>query len=1104
MLCESCQHENHEALSFCERCGSALPSTAFSGERRQLTVLFADLANSSTLSEQLDAEDYQDLIHAYQTASVGAVTRFGGYVAQYLGDGVLVYFGYPEAFEDAARFAVQAGLELVHAVAALNSPRWPGRSIAARVGIATGMVVAAPTAPGSGAQTLAFGQTPNIAARLQGEAAPGGVVLSSDTYSLVDGFFEFESLGERKLKGVAHSMKLYRPIRSRPVRNRFDIALGRGLSAFQGRAKELTQLAAALEHAKRGLYAVSLCGEAGVGKSRLVHELRRTVLEQEVCWLQCSCSPTAEATPLSAVIDAVAILAGLLPEDDDNQKLDRLERLAAICDLDPGEAIPTLASLLAINVGDRYAPPGGDANEQRERTLSLLAELLAGASRHYRQMCFCIEDLHWVDPSTLDVLARLRSLASKAPLLVVTTFRPQFNAASLAVLEPDALDLQRLPPEAVVAIAQDIAGSHILPREVLEAVVAQTDGVPLFVEEWTKSLLESGALRIENKRYELAGRLDELHVPRTLQDSLTARLDRLGSARAVAQVAAVIGREFDVPTLSNVAEMEPEHLTSELARLCDAGLLRRDEGEGRYSFTHALLGEAAYTTLLKRVRRRLHARTAAAVLEMHPALTEARPELIAHHLTEAGDTVLAIEYWRRAAQHAMDRSAFLEASHHVRRGLQLLRELAEGPERDESELALQLVAGPVFVRTAGYAGPAVEQAYVRAFELCEKLGQSGQGSESVRRMGEQFQYASEFMLPGVGGQSPEAQKVFWVLWGLGAHHQSRGEHSNALAKAEHLLRRAVGDPALMLEAHFGAGSTQYMMGGLAGAQKHLAAGVECYRSLDRRLNTSPPGHHPEVLCASYLALTLWHLGFIEKAFSSSDEAIALARESDHPFSLGGALTSRAWMEQMHGDVQAARSSAAQALEIGEQFAIPVLQAFGGPVLAWATAKTSAPEAAAAELEKGLEQYRQQGYGAMQTYFLGLLAECWLLAGRWNDALSTVEVAQRCAIATGERAWEPELHRLRGELRLRLTPNDRQGAERSFNLGLVVARRQRARSMELRVLSSMARAWGASDSATVLRELAKCVAWFPRSLHTPALDEARELLSPRGSTEALAS
>lgn len=1104
MLCESCQHENSEELRFCARCGSALPSTVISGERRQLTVLFADLVNSSTLSEQLDAEDYQDLIHAYQTASVGVITRFGGHVAQYLGDGVLVYFGYPEAFDDAARFAVQAGLELVHAVAALKSTRWLGRSIAARVGIATGMVVAAPTAPGSGAQTLAFGQTPNIAARLQGEAAAGGVVLSSETYSLVDGFFEFESLGERTLKGVAHPMRLYRPIRARAVRNRFDIALGHGLSAFQGRAKELTQLTAALERAKHSLCVVSLCGEAGIGKSRLVHEFRRTVLEQEVCWLQCSCSPTAEATPLSPVIDAVANLAGLLPEDDDNQKLDRLEKLAAICDLNPGEAIPTLASLLAINAGDRYAPPGGDANEQRERTLSLLAELLVGASRHYRKMCFCIEDLHWVDPSTLDMLARLRRLASKAPLLVVTTFRPQFHAANFAVLEPDAMGLQRLPPEAVMAIAQDIAGSRILPREVLEAVVAQTDGVALFVEEWTKSLLESGALRVENKRYELAGQVDELHVPRTLQDSLTARLDRLGSARAVAQVAAVIGREFDVPTLSIVAEMEPERLTSELARLCDAGLLRRDEGEGRYRFTHALLCEAAYTTLLKSVRRRLHARTAAAVLEMHPALTETRPELIAHHLTEAADTLLAIEYWRRAAQLAMDRSAFLEASHHVRRGLHLLRDLGEGLERDESELALQLVAGPVFVRTAGYAGPAVEQAYVRAFELCGKLWQSGQGSESVRRICEQFQYASEFMLSGVGGQSADAQKVFWVLWGLGAHHQSRGEHSNALAKADHLLRLAVGDRALMLEAHFGAGSTQYMMGGLAGAQKHLAAGVECYRSLDRRLNTSPPGHHPEVLCASYLALTLWHLGFIEKAFSSSDEAIKLARESDHPFSLGGALTSRAWMEQMNGDVLAARSSAAQALEIGEQFAIPVLQSFGGPVLAWVKAKTSAPEAAAAELESGLAQYRQQGYGAMQTYFLGLLAECWLLAGRWDDALSTVEVALRCAIATGERAWESELHRLRGELRLRLTPGDRQGAERSFNLGLVVARRQRARSMELRVLSSMAQAWEASDSVTVLRELTKCVAWFPRGLHTPALDKAHQLLSPRGSAEALAS
>ena len=1103
MRCASCQHDNAEALSVCEKCGSELRASVSQGERRQLTVLFADLASSSTLSEQLDAEDYRDLIHAYQSASVSAVTRYGGHVAQYLGDGVLVYFGYPEADEDAARFAVEAGLDLVQRVSALNGTRWPRHSISARVGIATGMVVAGFTASGSGAQTLAFGQTPNIAARLQGEAAPGAVVLSADTHTLVDGYFEFESLGERTLKGIGHSIKLYRAIRPRSVRNRFDIALGRGLSAFHGRARELAQLAAGLERASHGVHAISISGEAGVGKSRLVHEFHRSLLNQRVHWLQCSCSPNAEATPLSAVLDAVTTLAGILPEEDDNQKLDRLEKLAAVCQLDVAETLPTLASLLAVKVGDRYAAPGGDANEQRERTLSLLAELLTGAARYHGQMCFCIEDLHWVDPSTLDLLAQLKSVAASAPLLVLTTFRPQFDATVLAALRPDALELQRLAPEAVVAVAQDIAGDRILPREVLDAVVSQTDGVALFVEEWTKSLLESGALRREADRYVRTGQLDELHVPRTLQDSLSARLDRLGSARTAAQVASVLGREFDIATLSNVAEAKPEALTAELVRLCDAGLLTRDEVEGRYSFRHALLCEAAYTTLLKRTRRRLHARTAAVMLEMLPELADTRAELIAHHLSEAGDARAATEYWRRAAQHAMDRSAFREASHHVRRGLQLIEALEEGTERDEAELALQLVAGPVFVRTEGYAAPEVEQAYVRAFELCGRLSESGRGSESVRRMGEQFQYASEFMVTGVDGQSPESQKVFWVLWGLGAHHQSRGEHSDALAKAEHLLRLAADDPALMLEANFGTGSTEYMMGRLTSAQKHLAAGVDCYRSLHRRLNTSPPGHHPEVLCANYLGLTLWHLGFVEKAFESSDEAIALARESDHPFSIGGALTSRAWMEQMNGDVQAARATAADAIEIGERFAIPVLQAFGGPVLAWAAAKEGAAEAAAVELEKGLEQYRQQGYGAMQTYFLGLLAECWMLAGRFDDAMSTVEVAQRCAIATGERAWEPELHRLRGELRLRQTPNERQGAARSFNLGLVVARRQRARSMELRLLSSMARASGASDSGMALRELDKCVAGFPKSLRTPALDEARGLLSGRGR-EALAS
>ena len=841
-----------------------------------------------------------------------------------------------------------------------------------------------------------------------------------------------------------------------------------------------------------------------MGKSRLVHEFHRAVLDHKLRWLQCCCSPTAEATPLSPVVDAVTSLAGLLPGHDDNQKLDRLERLAANCGLDVGQALPSLASLLAIDVGDRYTPPGGDANEQRERTLSLLSELLAGASQRDGQLCFCIEDLHWVDPSTLDFLARLKSVAAKSPLLVLTTFRPHFDAAGLAMLTPDTLHLQRLAPDAVVAIAQDIAGPRILPLEVLDAVVAQTDGVALFVEEWTKSLLESGALRWETDRYVLTGSVADLRVPRTLQDSLTARLDRLGSARAVAQVASVLGREFDVATLGIVAELEPERLNSELARLCDAGLLTREGAEGRLSFKHALLCETAYTTMLKRDRRRLHARTAAAVLENLPGLAETRPEFIAHHLSEAADHLAAIGYWRKAAQRAMDRSAFLEASHHVRRGLQLVEELGEGAERDEVELALQLVAGAVFVRTRGYAESEVEQAYVRAFELCNKLGESGQGSASVRMMGEQFQYASEFMLSGADGRSPQSQKVFWVLWGLGAHHQSRGEHSNALAKAEHLLRLARDDPALMLEAHFGAGSTQYMMGRLTSAQEHLAAGCECYRSLHRRLKTSPTGHHAEVLCANYRALTLWHLGHIQEAFRSSDEAILLARESDHPFSLGAGLASRGWMEQMNDDVQAARTSAAEAVEIGQRFEIPALQAYGEPVLAWTMAKTGAAEVAAAKLETGLGQYRHHGYGAMQTYFLGLLAECWLLAGRLDDAISTVEEAQRCAIATGERAWESELHRLRGELRLRLTPSDRQGAERSFNLGLVVARRQNARSMELRVLSSLARASGHSDSGVAQRALAKCVAWFPQGLHTPPLDEARALLSRLGNGETLAS
>src|SRR5712691_11118074 len=690
-------------------------------ERRQLTVMFCDLVDSTPLASQLDPEDLREVVRAYQETTAVVIQRLDGHIAQYLGDGLLVHFGYPQAHEDDARRAVRTGLGIVEAMGALNArlAQHYGVQLGVRIGIHTGVVVVGEMGGGSRQEQLAMGETPNVAARIQGLAAPDTVVISPTTFRLVQGYFTCHDLGAHTLKGLAAPLQVYRILGESAAQSRLDVASATGLTPLVGRDAEVALLLECWVHSQDGAgQVVLLRGEAGIGRSRLVEVLRERVLSAGATPMVLHCSPEHQQSVLYPVIDHLQRFLQWQRREPPEAKFDTLERALSTYRVPLDDVVPLFAALLSVPMPERYPPLNLTPQRQRQKTHeALVAWLLAEAER--QPVLAVWEDLHWADPSTLELLRLMLDQGPTARMLTLLTCRPEFRPPWATHAPVTQVTLNRLGRTQVEAMIPSLTGAKTLPTEVVQQVVAKTDGVPLFVEELVKMILESGLVREQAGRYVLTGPLPPLAIPSTLHDSLMARLDRLSAARELAQLGAVLGREFAYDLLQAVAPVDESTLQQGLAQLVEAELVyqRGLPPRRRYIFKHALIQDTAYQSLLRSTRQHYHQRIAQVLAAHFPEIAETQPEFLAHHYTEAGLSAQALAYWQQAGQRALQRSATLEAISHVTRGLEVLHALPETPERTHEELALYLTLGPALSNTRGTGASEVERVYVRACEL---------------------------------------------------------------------------------------------------------------------------------------------------------------------------------------------------------------------------------------------------------------------------------------------------------------------------------------------------------------------------------------------------
>jgi class 3 adenylate cyclase/predicted ATPase len=1084
MRCSRCNAENPANAKFCLECGSplTLAETATPGqsawasaeaERRQMTCLFCDLVDSVGLSERLDPEELRETLAAYHRVCATVIRRFEGHTRNYLGDGIMVYFGFPSAHEDDAQRAVRTGLRIIEAVEQLNNRLQPeyGIDLHVRIGIDTGLVVAGAPADDEGMEDVAVGVPPNIAARLQALAAPDSVVISAAAYRLIAGYFDCRELGFHAIRGISQPMAIYQVLHESGARTRLDVAARRGLPPMQGRDDELATLADRWAQARAGRGGVALvAGEPGIGKSRLVWALQQHVAQSPDAYLiHLDCSPYFMNTAFYPVIQMLERFLEF-GRDDAGQRLDKLDGLLAQYGFDLPTVGPLLARLLAVPSGDRYPPLDLPADRQRQLTIDALITILL-VRADYQPLLVVAEDLHWIDPSSLDLLTQLIEHVPRTRQLVVLSFRPEFKPPWPEGPGLERLNLSRLDREASARIVTEIAGLPA-PAELLDQLVDKADGVPLYLEELTKLVSEQGLIRRGNGRLDPARPRPALAIPATLADSLTARLDRLTDAKGVAQLGAAIGRQFSYELLAAVAEttasVDTQALRHNLARLVDAGLLFADhDARGEtYTFKHALIQDAAHGSLLRTTRLQYHRHIAQALTGHFRATVETAPELLAHHYTQAGMTAEAVPCWLDAGQRALRASANPEAIAHLTTGLDLLAGLPAGPERAGVELQFRLTLGPAYMAIRGYAAPEVEACYQRARELCRELGDTPQ------------------LVP--------------VLHGLWSYHIVRAQHTSALALGEQVLQlgAATSDDGLLLQGNMEVGWSHFFLGEPEQAREHLERVLALYDHERHSSHAFTYGDNPATSARSVLASVLWLLGYPDQALQCSEENLAILRSRvQHPYSVAFGFTLAAFLRQYLGDPLAARSLAEDAEVISEAHGLAYMGAMASMFEGWARTLEDELDEGMAQMRRGLAAQLATGAGLARPYWLWLLAEVCQRTGAAREGLALLDDADTAIEHTHDRYWEAEIHRLRGRLLLATAePAAPASAEACYRRALEVARRQGARSLELRAAVSLSRLWQSADRHGEARELlAPIYERFTEGLDHPELREAAALL-----------
>ncbi len=1036
-------------------------------ERRQITVMFCDLVDSTALAGALDPEAMEPLLHAYQDLCAGEIARFDGFVEHLMGDGVLAYFGYPRAGEDAAERAVQAGLGVVGAIKELVTPF--GAPLAVRIGIATGLVVTrGRVLRGSVSEHPVVGETVNLAARLQGCAEPDSVVIAASTHKLVEGLFECEPLGMRELRGVSRPAPVWRVASKRAAATRFEAAHAAGPGALVGRDQEVALLLDRWELARAGDgQVVLLSGEAGIGKSRIGQALCEHVAADGHRTVRYQCSPSHTNSALQPAISHLEHACGIGPVDPASAKLDKLERWVAKVPADARPSVPLLAALLAVPMEGRYPPLQLSPEQQKERLLAQLAGLLTGAGQE--PVLLLVEDAHWIDPTTRELLDLSIDRAATSHCVVLVTFRPEFQHEWSARAEVTALALNRISRRQSAELVENVAGGMRLPPEVLEQIVSKTDGVPLFVEELTKAVLESGLLQERADRYGLVGPLPPLAIPTTLQDSLLARLDRLGSAKEVAQIGSVIGREFSYEAVAALASPNGAALDQMLRKLVVAELVhqRGHPPRAAYTFKHALVQDVAYSTLLLSRRQQLHARCAEALQTILPHIAEEQPEILARHYSEAGLAAQAVELWFAAGQRAALRSANLEAIGHLTRGLEVLGTQPPGEARDRSELLLQIGLGMPLMACRGYAAPETGEAFRRARTLAERLGDVAQRTRA--------------------------------LYGLWAYHSALGENRVAEGLAALLLQLAVeaGDRDVELVAHRVLGVSRYLLGDHAGGRAEIETALRAYDARVHRPLAHRFGQDQRVAGLAALSAIQWAEGRPDEALRTSRAAVEAAREIEHANSLGYALAYGACpVLMLRGDWADAGRSAATLLDHARDHRLRLWHAHALAYRAEALAERGDFAATIADFRVALQEFKAVLSRFRVPAHRGAFAQALSRAGQHHEALAVAEDAILQAQQFEEHWCLAELLRIKGDVLAARGSLDR--AEAAFLESLEMSRQQAMRGWELRAAVSLGALWrGCGRAAEACELVSAALAPFADGAATVDVSRAGELLRETG-------
>jgi predicted ATPase/class 3 adenylate cyclase len=1039
------------------------------GEKKQVTVMFCDMEGFTHFTEKLGPEEVYGIMDQVYETLIHKVHDYEGTVNEMTGDGIMALFGAPIALEDAPQRAIRSAYAIHREMVKFSDQIKKEKDINAvkmRIGIHTGPVVVGTLGNDLRVEFKAVGDTVNLASRMEGLAEPGTTYVTEDTFRLTEGLFRFEAMGEKEVQGKEKAVRIYRVIAPSSMKTRFDVSAERGLTQFVGRERELELLLDGLERSKQGRgQAISIMAEAGLGKSRLLYEFRKLVTHENVSFLEGKCLSYSRGIAYYPIIDVLKSNFNILKDDRELDVKIKVKKGINAIGVNEGNTLPYLLEMLSVkDSGIETIPMSPET--KKDRILNALKQIVLKGSGQ-RPLIMAVEDLHWIDKTSENVLRYLLESISAARVLLIFTYRPEFVHTWSSKTYHSHVSLNRLSNRASLDMAKNLLEVQRIETNLDELILEKTEGVPFYIEEFIRSLKDLEVIEKRNDMYYLSRDAQTMAIPSRIHDVIMARVDCLSQdAKKILQIGSVIGREFDHNLLREVTKLPESELLSQLSRLKDFELLyeRGIYPDSTYIFKHALTQDAAYQSLLTNTRYNYHRNIAQVLEQKFPEITETEPELLGHHFTEGGLEERAIPYWQQAGRRAIGRSTYEEAVMHLHKGLEALENLPDTPNRIQQELAMQASLGHAFLATKGLGASEAEQAFNRARELCQ--------------------------------HAEETPEVFDVVLGLRRLYFGHAEHRTAKELGGKLIELAHNFKSneFLIEAYRLNGSVLYNLGELTTAKSHLEKALSMYDQHEHHSFASLYGSDPAVSALSWLSLTLWELGFPDQALSASQNALTLGQELSHAYSIALALSFSPHTHQYRREVEITREQAEKAILFSTEQKFPWWLARSEILYGWSLVQQGKCEDGIAMIEKGIEATGDAGGKISIPYYLSMLVEAYKILRQIDKGYSVLKEALKMIEATGERYWEAELYRLKGELILCESENNHQKAESCFRRAIDIANSQEAKSLELRAAMSLSKLLQTKSKKEEARQLlSEIYGWFTEGFDTADLKDAKALI-----------